>query len=77
MLKYVLRNITKNVANLSPVINTQNVANASYAFPLFSFFAIVTYVLITPSVPVICLRSLVIIHCNLVRTSMFIQWKNR
>ena len=28
---------------MSPAINTQNAANASRAFPLFSFFAIVTY----------------------------------
>ena len=38
----MLRNIMKSVANTSPAINTQNVANASSGFPLFSFYAIVT-----------------------------------
>ena len=39
----MLRNIMKNVEGESRAINTQGVANASCASPLFSFFAIVTY----------------------------------
>ena len=42
----MLRNIMKNVTNVLPAINMQNVANGSCAFPLFSFFAIMNYVLI-------------------------------
>ena len=42
-----LKNITNNVVNASHAINTQNVANISHAFPLFSFFGIVTYALVS------------------------------
>ena len=41
----MLRNNLKNVPNASRAINTQSVPNASHAFPVFSFFAIVTNVL--------------------------------
>ena len=40
-----LRIIKKNVANASRPIVVQNNANASHAFPLFSYEALVTYAL--------------------------------
>ena len=39
----MLKNIRKNVANLSRTINTRNVAKASRGLALFSYFAIATY----------------------------------
>ena len=51
--RYLLKILQKNVANASLANPTQNVENASCAFPHFYFFAIVTNALVSSH----CLQS--------------------